>query len=174
MLPYPFWFSRLPEIIETLAEFRAPYLQRQDIEQLLGVSSRQAANLLKQWTTVHNGVAAHIETSALLTIMRQLAEEPDGRAAINSRTRVLDTIEGARSRAAEKRLQVKTTPAFLRVTLDSLPPGVTLAPAPSPSITPASASRSSDSRSKRLRTTLTASSRFVVLILATRTSTKVP
>jgi hypothetical protein len=128
MLPYPKWFQRLPEIVETLSETDAEYLYRKDIQRLLGVQWRQALILLKQWTTepVHNGKPGRIHREVLREIVEQLSQDQSAIQAVKDRKRVLDTISEARKRRAEKRLQLPATSQLLQSSIQSLPQGVVL------------------------------------------------
>ena len=124
----PFWYHRLDEAIEQLENLPDPFLDRATLEFALGIGRRRAQQILQplvRRTVGKNGLAAKEDVIAWL---RRLAE---GEAAFfekKRRQRLGDILGRLQAEAQRPRVLVEAPTAIVNQELDSLPPGVHLAP----------------------------------------------
>jgi len=68
----PRWQAHLPEILSSLAEIKAPRLDRAAVEQLFSLSSRQALRLMARLEPPRNGVAGTVSRDSLAALLDEL------------------------------------------------------------------------------------------------------
>ena len=124
---------RLPHAIETIERSPLPWVDRNTIEDLLGVGSRRAQQILSPLATQHNGSTVIVDRTVLLQYLRRMAAGETAHYEQKRRQRLWREVERDRRRWAE------TPPAFVEVSpqmlqsvykkdFDGLPEGVELSP----------------------------------------------
>jgi hypothetical protein len=124
----PFWYHRLDEVIGQLESIPDPFVDRATLEFVLGIGRRRAQQILQplvRRTLGKNGLAAKEDVIAHL---RHLAA---GEAAFfekKRRQRLGDILAQLQAEAQRPRVLVEAPTSIVNQELDSLPPGVHLAP----------------------------------------------
>ena len=124
----PFWYHRLDEVIRQLEHLPDTFIDRATLEFMLGIGRRRAQQILQplvRRTLGKNGLAAKEDVIAHL---RHLAA---GEAAFfenKRRQRLGDILAQLHAEARRPRVLVEAPTAIVNQELDSLPPGVHLAP----------------------------------------------
>lgn len=124
----PFWYGRFDEVIGQLENLPDRFVDRATLEFVLGVGRRRAQQILQplvRRTLGKNGLAAKEDVIAHL---RHLAA---GEAAFfekKRRQRLRDILDQLHTEARQPRVLVEAPTAIVNQELDSLPPGVHLAP----------------------------------------------
>ena len=111
----PLWYRRVPEI---LARVRAPemppFVDRSGVEELFGVSRRQAIRLLGAARGYQVGKTFIIERQALLDYLEALEKSGIAPAARARKQRVALALREVANYAAAQKIEIRTEPGALR------------------------------------------------------------
>ena len=124
----PFWYDRLDGVIEQLEKLPDPFVDRATLEFMLGVGRRRAQQILQplvRRTLGKNGLAAKEDVIAHL---RHLAAGEPAFFEKKRRQRLGSILDQLHAEARQPRVLVEAPTAIVNQELDSLPPGVHLAP----------------------------------------------
>ena len=124
----PFWYDRLEEIIGQIENLPEPFLDRATLEFLLGIGRRRAQQILQplvRRTLGKNGLAAKQDVIAHL---RHLAAGETAVFEKKRRQRLSAILDQLHAEARQPRVLVEAPTTIVNQELDSLPPGVHLAP----------------------------------------------
>lgn len=100
----PRWHADLNRIRLTVASLPSPFLDRQAIEQLFGVKTRQANNLMRGLGGYRIGPAAVVGREDLLLKLDQMATPRGYTAQIERKARVVEALDALRSEARPRRV----------------------------------------------------------------------
>ena len=125
----PAWFSNLDNILAALRASPRPFVDRQTVQNLLGVGRRRAQQILAPCVTERVGPNGLADRDRLISHLEQLARSEDGACEIQRRRRVAQLVARLRDeRLAQPRLLVEAPTRLVNQDFASLPPGVHLAP----------------------------------------------
>jgi hypothetical protein len=100
----PRWHADLNKIRLTIASLPSPFLDRQAIEQLFGVKTRQANNLMRGLGGYRIGPAAVVGREDLLLKLDQMAGPRGYAAQIERKSRVIEALDALRCEARPRRV----------------------------------------------------------------------
>lgn len=124
----PLWYDRLDGVIEQLEKLPDPFVDRATLEFLLGIGRRRAQQILQplvRRTIGKSGLAAREDVIAHL---RHLAAGEVAFFEKKRRQRLSDILEQLHAEARRPRVLVEAPTTIVNQELDTLPPGVHLAP----------------------------------------------
>ena len=120
----PTWLTSLPDAIEQLEALERETITRQDVEQLLGVSKRQAVVLLHRFGARRVGNALLLDRRALVRQFQAIRRGRVFSSEIDRKEKLAETLH--RARIHRVRIRVPTDSYSMR--LANLPAGVVLSP----------------------------------------------
>jgi hypothetical protein len=100
----PRWHADLNKIRASIASLPSPFLDRLAIEQLFGVKTRQANNLMRGLGGYRIGPAAVVGREDLLLKLDQMAGPRGYAAQIERKSRVVEALDALRSEARPRRV----------------------------------------------------------------------
>jgi hypothetical protein len=125
----PLWCGRLEEIAAEVARLPFPWVDRELVEQLLGVGRRRAQQILAGCVSRQIGRNGLAEKTAFLEHLHRLARGEAARSEAKRRHKLALQLDRLRRDWVERpRLLVEAPRAVLRQGLAHLPDGVTVAP----------------------------------------------
>ena len=104
----PIWYSRLPEILSRLGAHGAPpLLDRAAVEQLFGVSRRQAIRILNTAKGYQVGKTFIVETQALAMFLDGIEQSGAGRDVRARKQRIAATLNEVANYAEAQRVEIR-------------------------------------------------------------------
>lgn len=104
----PVWYSRLPEILSRLGASGAPpLLDRAAVEQLFGVSRRQAIRILNAAKGYQVGKTFIVETQALAKFLDGIEQSGAGREVRARKQRIAATLNEVANYAEAQRVEIR-------------------------------------------------------------------
>ena len=120
----PAWFSHLDNILAALRASPRPTIDRQTLQNLLGVGRRRAQQILAPCVTERVGPNGLADRDRLISHLEQLARSEDGACEIQRRRRVAQPVARLRDeRLAQPRLLVEAPTRLGEPGLRFPPPG---------------------------------------------------
>lgn len=123
----PLWIGKLPEAIAQLERSSLPLIDRRQLEQLLGVGTRRAQQILAPFTTEHLGRNCLADRISLIEGLRRLASQEEASYERRRRTRLAETLTDLDVAWRSKPRVLIAAPSD-PVSLGSLPDGIELRP----------------------------------------------
>jgi hypothetical protein len=120
------WLLHLPEIIEMLAAFDVPVVDRAIIERLFGLRRRRAIELLHRFGGYQAGRTFLIERRTLIEHLQHLAEGEEFQVELRRRERLDGEIDKLRRYRAAASVRIPVRSTMCQTT--ALPAGVALQP----------------------------------------------
>jgi hypothetical protein len=125
----PAWFSHLDNILAALRAWPRPTIDRQTVQNLLGVGRRRAQQILAPCVTERIGPNGLADRGRLIHHLEQLARSEDGTFEIQRRRRVAQFVARLRNeRLAQPQVLVEAPTRIINQDFDALPPGIHLVP----------------------------------------------
>jgi hypothetical protein len=125
----PAWFSNLHNILAALRAWPRPFVDRQTVQNLLGVGRRRAQQILAPCVTEHVGPNGLADRDRLICHLAQLGRSDDGAFEIQRRRRVAQTVARLRQeRILQPQLLIEAPARIVNQEFASLPPGIHLEP----------------------------------------------
>lgn len=125
----PLWIARVPNIIQEIEALPRPFVDRATIEFLLGVGRRRAQQILAPCVTDRVGTNGLADRARVIARLQELAAAPESTYEIRRRQRVAGALAKLhKDRVELPQLLVEAPIRVVSQALDSLPPGVQLAP----------------------------------------------
>ena len=125
----PGWFSHLSNILDSLRASSRDTVDRQTLQDLLGVGRRRAQQILAPCVTERLGANGLAERKKLIRRLEQLARGDAATYEVRRRQRVAQILADLRQqRIAQPQLLVEAPSRIVEQTFASLPPGVRLEP----------------------------------------------
>lgn len=124
------WFHRIPTILEELRALSCPVIDRRTLEQLLGVSPRQALRILQSLVPFSAGKSLLIDRVALIEKLERLDRQDELQVERRRRDRLDEQLRRARRELAARRVRIPVPSPARPGEPDSfpLPAGVQLTP----------------------------------------------
>ncbi len=125
----PAWIPRIEAVCRDLEQLPRPWLERADIEVMLGVRRRRAQQLLEACATGQVGSSSVTTPVALAEYLRRIASGTDAEHERNRRERVGRVLNDLRTKwTSQPRVVVEAPVRVASQKLRDLPEGVELAP----------------------------------------------
>ncbi|SRR5579875_371993 len=125
----PFWYGRIPEIIQTLEALPRPFVDRATVESLLGIGRRRAQQILEPCITMRVGANGLADRDVLIAHLRRLAHSDTCHYEQRRRQKVAARLAELEKECREQpRLLVEAPTEVLNQEFEYLPSGVRLEP----------------------------------------------
>jgi len=124
---HPLWYQRIPKILQDLETSQVPFLDRFSLENLFGVSRRQAIRLMASLGGYQVGRTFLVDREQLLTRLRSLALHDAVEHAVARKQRVWRQIEADRANVRARMVHI-VPPPRQAARLPDLPPGIQVQP----------------------------------------------
>ncbi len=123
----PVWYGKLSRIIEGLQSSPHPFVDRAEVEFLLGVGRRRAQQIMAPCITRRIGANGLADRDALIARLRRLAGGNEVAYEIRRRRKLAEVVERLRQERLERpQLLVEAPVQVVDSGLGNLPPGVYL------------------------------------------------
>jgi hypothetical protein len=122
------WLLRVPEILEELAAFDMPVLDRAACERLFHLRRRRAIDLIRCFGGYQAGRTFLVDRPRLVAQLEQIRDSPDFKMEWHRKQRLAERLDAIRRLQAAARVAIPVEPEILSRRLPDLPPGVGLTP----------------------------------------------
>lgn len=122
------WIRHIPAAIEQLGLMPAEIVDRDVVAGLFGLQRTAAVDLLRRLGAERVGKNLAIKRATLMARLREIQEMPEYTWAVDRRQQVERDLERARKFTAARKVKIPVGPDSDQVTMDTLPPGITLTP----------------------------------------------
>jgi hypothetical protein len=121
----PVWYSKLDHSIEELQAQPRSFVDRANVEFLLGVGRRRAQQIMRPCITDRVGANGLADRDLLIAHLRRLARSDDADYELRRRDKLAGVLEQLRKDRLERpQLLIEAPVEILKQELDNLPPGV--------------------------------------------------
>ena len=125
----PIWYGRLPEVIAELRNFPWPWVDRQTLQDLLGVGRRRAQQILQPCVARQIGASGVADRDELIAHLTRLAASEEGYYERRRRQKLAEVLNGLRHAALHQpAVFVEAPVAIVNQKLENLPEGVSVSP----------------------------------------------
>jgi hypothetical protein len=126
MPAYPSWLVRVPEILEQLRDFPAPFIDRFTIETLFHVRRRRAHQLMASLSGFQVGRTYLIDRTALIEALEQMGRTGSFHYERQRKIRIAKALDQARTSLATRKINLPAGIGDSREGLEALPANVHL------------------------------------------------
>jgi hypothetical protein len=124
----PQWYLRVPEALATLSAFPAPVVDRQALEQLLGIGRRDAIRLMHRLGGYQCGRTFLVERDRLRQALETVARGERWQWEARRRLRLGHQLLQSQQEWKARHVQIPAPPSRFPGTIDGLPASVSLSP----------------------------------------------
>jgi hypothetical protein len=126
MPPKASWLQRIPEILDMLAAWPAPVVDRASCEKLFGVRRRRAIDLLRYFGGYTSGNTVLIDRARFIARLQEIADRPEVHWEIQRKQKLAAEIDQVRQHRAAARIIIKHADKPVARSVRALPKGVRL------------------------------------------------
>lgn len=126
MPAYPSWLVRVPEILEQLRDFPAPFIDRFTIEALFHVRRRRAHQLMASLSGFQVGRTYLIDRTALIEALEQMGRTGSFHYERQRKIRIAKALDQARTSFAARKINLPAGRGDSTEGLEALPANVHL------------------------------------------------